>query len=59
MALRRAAKGCVLGVDATQPFNSWTGEPEVAGTAEEIAEDLEPTARRRLSYQPPWSLTRA
>jgi SRSO17 transposase len=49
MALRREGKGYVLGVNATQPFNSWIGKPEVAGTAEAIAKDLEPTAWRRLS----------
>ncbi len=50
MALRRAGKGYVLGgVDATQPFNSWTGKPEVVGTAEEIAKGLGPAAWRRLS----------
>ena len=49
MALRRAGKGYVLGVNATQPFNSWIGKPEVAGTAEQIAQGLEPTAWQRLS----------
>jgi SRSO17 transposase len=49
MALRRTGKGYVLGVNATQPFNSWIGKPEVAGTAEEIAQGLDPTAWRRLS----------
>jgi SRSO17 transposase len=49
MMLRRAGKGYVLGVSATQPFNSWIGKPEVAGTAEEIARDLEPSAWVRLS----------
>jgi SRSO17 transposase len=49
MALRRAGKGHVLGANATQTFNSWGGKPEIAGTAEEIAKDLEPTAWRRLS----------
>jgi SRSO17 transposase len=48
-ALRRAGKGYVLGVNATQPFNSWIGKPVAAGTAEEIAKDLDPTAWRRLS----------
>src|ERR687894_1066284 len=48
-ALRRAGKGHVLGANATQPFNSWIGKPEVAGTAEEIAQDLDPAAWRRLS----------
>jgi SRSO17 transposase len=49
MALRRAGKGYVLGVDATHPFNSWIGKPLVAGTAEQIATDLGPAAWRRLS----------
>jgi len=49
MALRRAGKGYVLGVNATQPFNSWIGKPAVAGTAEAIARGLEPAAWRRLS----------
>jgi SRSO17 transposase len=49
MALRRAGKGYVLGVNATQPFNSWIGKPTVAGTAEAIAKGLEPSAWQRLS----------
>src|SRR3954466_12228865 len=49
MALRRGGKGYVLGVNATQPFNSWIGKPTVAGTAEEIAKGLEPSAWQRLS----------
>jgi SRSO17 transposase len=49
MALRRVGKGYVLGANATQPFNSWIGKPVVAGTAEEIAQGLEPAAWRRLS----------
>ena len=49
MALRHEGKGYVLGVNATQPFNSWIGKPEVAGTAEAIAEGLEPAAWQRLS----------
>jgi SRSO17 transposase len=49
MALRRAGKGYVLGVNASSQFNSWIGKPEVAGTAAEIAEDLDPDAWQRLS----------
>jgi SRSO17 transposase len=49
MALRRAGVGYVLGANATQPFNSWIGKPLVAGTAEQIAKDLDPAAWRRLS----------
>ena len=47
--LRRAGKGYVLGVSATHPFHSWIGKPEVAGTAEDIANDLEESAWQRLS----------
>src|ERR687898_1012155 len=49
MMLRRAGKGYVLGVNASHPFSSWIGKPEVAGTAESIAEDLDPSAWQRLS----------
>src|SRR6476660_2426388 len=49
MALRRAGKGYVLGVNATQTFNAWIGKPEVAGTAEAIATGLAPSAWQRLS----------
>jgi SRSO17 transposase len=49
MALRRAGKGYVLGVNATHPFNSWIGKPAVAGTAEAIAGGLDPAAWQRLS----------
>ena len=38
IALRRAGKGYVLGVNGTHPFNSWGDKPPVAGTAEEIAQ---------------------
>src|ERR687884_173697 len=34
MALRRAGKGYVLGVNADSQFGSWIGKPKVAGTAE-------------------------
>lgn len=49
MALRRAGKGYVLGVNANSQFNSWIGKPPVAGTAAEIAGDLDPTEWQRLS----------
>jgi SRSO17 transposase len=49
MALRRAGKGYVLGVSATSQFNSWGTKPPVAGTAAEIADNLDPSAWRRLS----------
>jgi SRSO17 transposase len=52
MALRRAGKGYVLGVSATHPFNSWIGKPEVAGTAEDIANKLDEGAWRCLSAGP-------
>jgi SRSO17 transposase len=49
MALRRAGKGYVLGVNSGHQFNSWIGKSLVAGTAAEIAEELDPAAWRRLS----------
>ena len=49
MALRRAGRGYVLGVNANSQFNSWLGKPEVVGTAEEIAQGLDTSAWRRLS----------
>ena len=49
MALRRAGKGYALGVNATHHFGSWIGKPEVSGTAEDIARDLDPAAWQRLS----------
>src|SRR5215212_1901525 len=49
MALRRAGKGYVLGVNATSQFNSWGAKPPVAGTAAAIAGALGPSAWRRLS----------
>ena len=49
MALRRAGKGYVLGVSGAHQFNSWVGKPAVAGTAESIAKDLDPSAWQRLS----------
>jgi SRSO17 transposase len=49
MQLRRANKGYVLGAHATDPFSSWIGKPEVAGTAEQIAQELAPGAWKRLS----------
>jgi len=49
LALRRFGRGYVLGAGATQLFNSWIGKPEVAGTAEAIARDLQPSAWVRLS----------
>ncbi len=48
-ALRRACKGYVLGVKSDHHFGSWSGKPAVAGTAAEIARDLEPGAWQRLS----------
>jgi SRSO17 transposase len=49
MALRRAGRGYVLGVNARSQFSSWIGKPEVGGTAEEIARELDPAAWQRLS----------
>jgi SRSO17 transposase len=47
--LRRAGKGYVLGVNATDLFNSWGDQPLVAGTAEAIAAALDEGAWQRLS----------
>jgi SRSO17 transposase len=49
MQLRRAGKGYVLGAQATDQFSSWIDKPEVAGTAEKIAQALAPEAWTRLS----------
>ena len=49
MGLRRNGKGYVLGVKATDLFNSFGDKPSVVGTAEEIARDLDPSAWQRLS----------
>jgi SRSO17 transposase len=49
MALRRAGKAYVLGVNATSQFNSWGAKPSVAGTAADIAGTLDPAAWHRLS----------
>lgn len=49
MALRRKAKGYVLGVSAKHRFNSWSRKLAVAGTAEAIADNLDPLAWQRLS----------
>jgi SRSO17 transposase len=48
-ALRRAGKGYVLGVNANHHFGSWHGKPQRAGSAEEIARTLDPSAWQRLS----------
>jgi SRSO17 transposase len=48
-ALRRAGKGYVLGVNANHYFRSWLGKPQRAGSAEEIARTLDPSAWQRLS----------
>src|SRR5918995_4123058 len=49
MQLRRAGKGYVLGAYATDQFYSWIDKPEVAGTAEQIAQALSPEAWTRLA----------
>ena len=48
-ALRGAGKGYVLGVNANHHFGSWHGKPQRAGSAEEIARTLDPSAWQRLS----------
>ena len=48
-ALRRAGKGYVLGVNANHHFGSWAGKPLVAGTADEIAQSLDPSTWQRRS----------
>jgi SRSO17 transposase len=48
-ALRRAGKGYVLGVPGNHLFGSWDKPQPVAGTAEEIARDLEASSWQRLS----------
>ena len=48
MTLRRAGRGYVLGVNAHSQFNSWGAKPAVAGTAEAIAQGLDPAAWQRL-----------
>jgi len=49
LALRRACKGYVLRVKSDHYFGSSAGKPIVAGTAEEIARELEPVTWQRLS----------
>jgi SRSO17 transposase len=49
VALRRAGKGYVLGVNSNSQFNSWGAKPPVAGTAAEIASTLDLAAWHRLS----------
>ncbi len=49
MALKRAARGYVLGVNANHPFRSWGKPLAVAGTARDIAEALPEKIWRRLS----------
>jgi len=49
MALRRAGRGYVMGVNATHHFHSWSRTLSVSGTAEDIAKALDPTAWQRLS----------
>jgi SRSO17 transposase len=48
-ALRRAGKGYVLGVPGNHRFGSWDKPQPVAGTAEEIARELEASSWQRLS----------
>src|SRR5437660_8756229 len=49
MDLRKAGKGYVLGVASTHQFTSWLRQPAVSGTAEEIMQGLDASARQRLS----------
>src|SRR5512134_1436026 len=49
MMLRRAGKGDVLGVSASHHFSSWIGKRDLAGTAKEIAAELDDAAWQRLS----------
>jgi len=49
MALRRAGKGYVLGVNSSHHFRSWQRKPPVAGTAEKIAGAIDPSRWQRLS----------
>ena len=49
IALRRAGKGYVLGVNACHPFGSWGDKPLLAGTAEAMARGLGEAAWQRLS----------
>jgi SRSO17 transposase len=48
-ALRRAGKGHVLGVNANHHFASWHGKLPIAGTAEKIAREVDPSQWQRLS----------
>ena len=47
--LRRAGKGCVLGVSANHWFGSWNKTRPLGGPAEEIAKSLKSRDWRRLS----------
>ena len=49
MALRRAGKGYVLGVNSNHPFRSWRSGTPISGTAETIAKGLDASAWARLS----------
>jgi SRSO17 transposase len=53
-ALRKAGKGYVHGVGSNHHFGSWVGKLAVFGTAGEIAQDLDPAARHRLSAGNAW-----
>jgi SRSO17 transposase len=47
--LRRAGKGCVLGVSSAHVFRSWGKRQSVAGEAEDIARARHPSDWKRLS----------
>jgi SRSO17 transposase len=49
MALRRACKGYVLGINSNHSVKSWGKAKPIAGTAADIAQGLAPAEWRRLS----------
>lgn len=49
LALRRAGKGYVLGVNCTHHFHSWQCQPPISGTAAEIAGTINASRWQRLS----------
>ena len=52
MALRRAGKGYVLGVNANHPFRSWAKPQAVAGTAVQRHSELPPLRHEELTPMP-------
>jgi SRSO17 transposase len=49
--LRRAGKGYVLGVKSDHYFGSWVGKPAVAGSAAEIAKELNESSKTGSTAQ--------